>query len=303
MNSVENFRAFLAVVESGSFSNAARRLSLSASVITKRIGAVEEEVGELLFVRSTRRLELTATGREMIPLAREFLSSYERIVNVTAHGTRELSGSLRIKAPISFTVHFIGEVLNEFLLEHPKINIDLQLTNRPVNPLTENLDMVITGLPTSFDGVDELPLCPFRRIVCAAPSYLERMGEPIHPSDLQNHRCLLYSYVEPARVWMFKSAQAGNIDVSVNGQFHSNDIEAMHCAAVSGLGIAILPRYRAQASLQKGELVEILGLYELPDLWIKIQRPSHHNKSLLLARLTDHLVSRVQHIKERHPSL
>lgn len=303
MNSVENFRAFLAVVESGSFSGAARRLGISPSVITKRVGAVEEEVGELLFVRSTRRLELTATGRELISLARDFLSAYERMVNVTAHNARELSGSLRIKAPISFTVHFIGEVLNEFLLEHPKISIDLQLTNRPVNPLTENLDMVITGLPTSFDGVDEVPLCPFRRIVCAAPSYLEQMGEPVHPSDLQNHRCLLYSYVEPNRVWIFKSAQTGNIDVSVNGQFHTNDIETMHCAAVSGLGIAILPRYRAQASLHKGELIEILGLYELPDLWIKIQRPTHHNKSLLLARLTDHLVSRAQQIRQRHPSL
>jgi len=131
--------------------------------------------------------------------------------------------------------------------------------------LTENLDMVITGLPTSFDGVDELPLCPFRRIVCAAPSYLEQMGEPIHPSDLQNHRCLLYSYVSPARVWTFKSTSTGDIDVAVNGPFHTNDIEAMHCGAVSGLGVAILPRYRAQESLANGSLVEILGLYELPD--------------------------------------
>lgn len=303
MNTVENFRAFLAVVESGSFSGAARRLGLSASVITKRVGAVEQEVGQLIFVRSTRKLELTTTGRELISLVREFLGSYERVVNVSGTGQRELTGTLRIKAPTSFTVHFLGDILNEFLLSHPKINIDLQLTNRPVNPLTENLDMVITGLPTSFDGVDELPLCPFRRIVCAAPSYLEKMGEPIHPSDLQNHRCLLYSYVSAARVWTFKSTQTGDIDVSVNGPFHTNDIEAMHCAAVSGLGIAILPRYRAQESLTNGALIEILGLYELPDLWIKVQRPSHHNKSALLASLTDHLVSSVQYIQARHPML
>jgi len=303
MNTVQNFRAFLAVIETGSFSGAARRLGLSASVITKRIGAVEKEVGELVFLRSTRRLELTTAGRELISRVRDFLGAYERVINVSGSGARELTGSLRIKAPTSFTVHFLGEVLNEFLLKHPKINIDLQLTNRPVNPLTENLDMVITGLPTSFDGVDELPLCPFRRIVCAAPSYLEQMGEPIHPSDLQNHRCLLYSYVSPARVWTFKSTSTGDIDVTVNGPFHTNDIEAMHCGAVSGLGVAILPRYRAQESLANGSLVEILGLYELPDLWIKVQRPLHHNKSALLASLTDHLISLVQYIRARHPAL
>ena len=144
-----------------------------------------------------------------------------------------------------------------------------------------------------------------RELVLAelGPLTEQQMGEPIHPSDLQNHRCLLYSYVAAARVWTFKSTSTGDIDVGVNGPFHTNDIEAMHCSAVSGLGVAILPRYRAQESLANGSLVEILGLNELPDLWIKVQRPLHHNKSALLASLTDHLVSRVQYIRARHPAL
>jgi DNA-binding transcriptional LysR family regulator len=303
MNTVENFRAFLAVVEVGSFSAAARRLNISASMITKRVKAVEHEIGQLVFFRSTRKLELTAIGREAVSLAREFLTAYERMVNVTGSGRRELVGSLRVKAPISFTMHFLGEVLDAFLLKHPKVNLDLKLMNRPVNPLTENFDMVITGLPDSFDGVDEVPLYPHRRIVCAAPTYLAQMGEPKHPSDLQNHRCLLTSYIAPGRVWTFKNTNIGDINVGVDGQFHTNDTEAMHAAAVSGLGIAVLPRYRVQDSLAKGKLVEILHAYALPDLWIKILRPAHHNKSVLLSSLTEHLVSNVDFIRTKHPAL
>jgi DNA-binding transcriptional LysR family regulator len=297
--------ASLAVVEHGSFSAAARRLGVSTAVVTKRIGAVEHEVGQLVFVRSTRKLELTATGRDTVALARDFLTAYERVIKVGTGAHGSLAGKLRVKAPISFTAHFLGAVLNEFLYKNPKVTLELQLTNRPVNPLTEHFDMVITGLPNSFDGVDELPLCPFRRIVCAAPSYLASMGEPEHPSDLQNHRCLLYSYVVPGHVWTFKSPDIGELDVSVSvsGPFCTNDIEAMHCAAISGLGVAVQPRYRVHDSLNTGQLIQVLNAYELPDLWIKIQRPAHHNKSLLLASLTEHLIANVQTIRAKHPTL
>jgi len=303
MNTIENFRAFLAVVEAGSFSAAALRLNISASMVTKRVGAVEHEIGQLVFFRSTRKLELTAVGREAVSLARDFLTAFERMVNVAGGEGQELVGSLKVKAPISFTTHFLGEVVNGFSLKYPKVNLDLQLMNRPVNPLTENFDMVITGLPESFDGVDEIPLYPYRRVVCAAPTYLEQMGEPEHPSDLQNHRCLLYSYVAPERVWTFKNTNVGDINVAVNGPFHTNDHEAMHAAAVGGRGIAVLQSYLAQDSLAKGYLVEILHAYALPATWFKVLRPAHHNNSVLLSRLTEHLLSNVDHIRDQHPAL
>ncbi|SMG49741.1 LysR family transcriptional regulator [Paraburkholderia susongensis] len=289
MDSVENVRAFLAVVEVGSFAGAALRLGLAGSVVTKRVSALEKELNMLLFQRTTRSLHLTSSGRETIAAARSFLASYERLMSAPVDDGPALSGRLRIKAPSSFTNHFLGKLLNDFFRAHPKVDIELQLTNRPVDPLLEGFDFVITGLPVAYDGVEEFPLCPFRRLVYAAPSYLERYGEPSHPSELRAHQCLLYSYLSPVRNWTFSERGSGGIDVTVNGAFSTNDIDAMHRATVDGLGIAVLPRYRAKACVQQGQLVQILKGFDLPDFWIKVLRPADHNNPKLFRALLDFL--------------
>ncbi|MBC8749542.1 MULTISPECIES: LysR family transcriptional regulator [Paraburkholderia] len=289
MDSVENVRAFLAVAEIGSFSGAALRLNLAGSVVTKRVGALEKELNTLLFQRTTRSLHLTSSGRETVALARDFLASYERLMSGPVDDGPGLTGRLRIKAPSSFTNHFLGKLLNDFFRAHPKVDIELQLRNRPVDPLLEGFDFVITGLPVAYDGVEEFPLCPFKRLVYASPAYLEKCGEPVHPSELPAHQCLLYSYLSPVRTWTFDEHGSGRIDVAVNSAFSTNDIDAMHRATVDGLGIAVLPRYRAKASVRQGELVQILAGFELPDFWIKVLRPADHNNPKLFRALLDFL--------------
>lgn len=159
--------------------------------------------------------------------------------------------------------HFLGKLLNDFFREHPKVDIELQLANRPVDPLLEGFDFVITGLPVIYDGVEHFQLCPFKRFVYAAPAYLEKYGELTHPTELSTHQCLLYSYLSPVHTWTFHKSGSGSIDVVVNGAFSTNDIDAMHRATVDGFGTAILPRYRAKSSGEQGLLVQILSSYEL----------------------------------------
>ncbi|WP_322069727.1 LysR family transcriptional regulator [Paraburkholderia bannensis] len=291
MDSVENARAFLAVAEVGSFAGAALRLNLAPSAVTKRVSALEKELGLLLFQRTTRSLHLTAGGRETIVRAREFLAAYERMMRGPDEddGSR-LTGRLRIKAPSSFTNHFLGAMFNDFFREHPKVDVELQLTNRPVDPVVEGFDFVISGLPVAYDGVEDFPLFPFKRLVYASPAYLARHGEPAHPSELATHRCLRYSYLNPAGTWSFvEPGSGGVIDVAVNGAFATNDIDAMHRAGVDGLGIAVLPRYRARASVQAGDLVQILTGFALPDFWVKVLRPAGHSNPKVFHALLDHL--------------
>jgi len=289
MDSVENARAFLSVVEVGSFNGAALRLGVAASVVTKRVGALEKELNTLLFRRTTRSIELTANGRETVTRARDFLSSYERLTSPSSADGSELTGRLRIKAPSSFTNHFLGKILNAFFLMHPKVDVALQLANRPVDPVLEGFDFVITGLPISYDGIEEFPLCLFKRMVYASPKYLERKGVPKHPSEFAVHDCLLYSYLSPVYEWTFNAPGAGRVVVRVNGTFSTNDIDAMHRAAIDGMGIAVLPRYRATESVNQGLLVPILSEYALPDYWIKVLRPIHHHNPKLFQALLEFL--------------
>ncbi|MEM5314377.1 LysR family transcriptional regulator [Paraburkholderia sp. JHI869] len=290
MDSVENARVFLAVAEVGSFAGAALRLNLAPSVVTKRVSALEKELGLLLFQRTTRSLHLTASGRDTVVRARDFLAAYERMMCSPDDDGSHLTGRLRIKAPSSFTNHFLGTIFNDFFREHPKVDVELQLTNRPVDPVVEGFDFVISGLPVSYDGVEEFPLCPFKRLVYASPAYLGRHGNPAHPSELASHRCLRYSYLTPSGTWSFVEPESGGlIDVAVNGAFSTNDIDAMHRAAVDGLGIAVLPRYRSRSSVQAGDLVQILAGFALPDFWIKVLRPAGHSNPKVFRALLDHL--------------
>ncbi|WP_087688552.1 LysR family transcriptional regulator [Pandoraea sp. PE-S2R-1] len=299
MDSVENVRAFLAVAEMGSFTAAARRLDVSAPVVTKRVSALEKELHVLLFQRTTRSLTLTASGRDMLGSARDFLAAYERLSERAAVDDRSLGGRLRVKAPASFTNHFLGKLLNEFFLTHPKASLELQLANRAVDPVLENFDFVITGLPVTYDGVEEFPLCPFKRLVYASPGYLALHGTPGHPSDLPGHRCLLYSYQSTVRTWTFTDARAGDIQVSVDGGFATNDIDAMHNACVDGMGVAILPRYRANDSVHAGRLVQLLPGFGLPDYWIKVLRPANHHNPKLFHALLDYLVAGLARLEEQ----
>jgi DNA-binding transcriptional LysR family regulator len=214
-----------------------------------------------------------------------------------------LTGRLRIKAPASFTNHFLGRLLNDFFLEYPKVDFELQLTNRPVDPLLEGFDFVITGLPVTYEGVEQFQLCPFKRFVYAAPSYLEKHTEPAHPNELSTHQCLLYSYLGTVRTWTFHQSGSGSVEVGVNGAFSTNDIDAMHRAAVDGLGIAVLPRYRAKASVEQGQLIQILSGFELPDFWIKVLRPADHNNPKLFRALLDHLSQGLARLTQEDGSL
>ncbi|AIP34161.1 bacterial regulatory helix-turn-helix, lysR family protein [Paraburkholderia xenovorans LB400] len=293
MDAIDQARAFLLVAETGGFSSAARQLRVVPSVVTKRVTQLEAEIGRPLFVRTTRRVELTPTGKAALAHARDMVLAYDRMTGDMTGDVSELSGRLKVKAPSALTYLHLAKVINRFLIRHPKVTLELLLIDRPVNPATEGFDLVITGLPPSYDQIDEIPLFPIQRMLFASPEYLAEMGTPLQPEDLAHHRCLQYSYLSAGMTWTL-NGRHGQVDVHVNSTFQTNDIQVMHQAVTDGLGIGILPGYAAQKALENGRLIAVLENFALPEFWFRAQFAKSHRQRRLLMALIDHIRSELE---------
>jgi DNA-binding transcriptional LysR family regulator len=162
-------------------------------VITKRINRLEDQMQVRLLQRSTRRITLTPEGELRLPRLRAAVSQLDDIFRASAASSAEVEGHLRIKSPTTIAILSLGEVLTRFQLAHPKVRVDLVMLDRSVNPGEEGFDIAIGALPTSYPGVIDEPLCAYPRVLCAAPAYLARHGEPSHPRDLVQHDCLTFA--------------------------------------------------------------------------------------------------------------
>ena len=293
MDTLLNIRAFLAAAHGGSLSAAARQLRLSPSVIAKRVDRLQDEMGVALFIRSTRKLELTEIGKRYVPRYRALLNELDTAIKSAAASPQLFEGHLRIKCPTTLAVLYFGEMISDFQLTHPKVSIDLVLMDRSVNPVEEGFDIAFGALPASYAGVVDEPLCPYPRVLCAAPSYISRHGAPEHPRDLVHHDCL--PFTATGFTWGFESPR-GEIRVEVHSKLSANDAEVLHRAALKGLGIAILERYIVTESLDKGLLIPLLPAYPVPDLWLKALVPQSKIKQATIHSLLEWIKDRVQPI-------
>ena len=176
MDTIDNMRTFLAVVRAGSFSAAARNLDTVPSVISKKINRLEDQIGAPLFIRSTRKLELTETGAQVHPRFMAIVADVtDAFADLRAHGS-PMAGTLRIKCPTTLCVLHFGRIITEFQAAHPEARIDLVLMDRSVNPLEEGFDIAIGAIPTSYPNVEATPLCPYPRSTVASPGYLAQAG-------------------------------------------------------------------------------------------------------------------------------
>lgn len=271
MDGIENLRTFVAVADAGSLASAARKLGLAASVVTKRIDQLEWRVRASLFTRSTRRVVLTEMGLRYLSSARRLMHDYDEVLAEMSQSPNQIEGNLRIKVPTSMTVGYLAETLADFQQQFPLVSLDVALIDRAVNPSAEGFDIAIAGLPTSFPGVIDEPICPLQRFVCAAPSYLEERGVPRHPNELTQHDCLVF--LPTGRTWDFETAR-GIVSVELRPRMSANDAVVLTAGAVEGNGVALLPSYAVGAALRAGTLVRVLNEFTVPTLWMKALIPA-----------------------------
>ena len=290
MDTLANLRAFLAVARSGSFSAAARGMDLAAAVVTKRVDQLERDVRRPLFHRTTRRVDLTEAGEGLLPRVRAAVAEVDDILAELRRPDRALEGHLRVKLPTTLAILHLGPMLAAFQARHRRVSLDLVLTDRPLNPIEEGFDLALVAFPHSFGGVLDEPLCPLRRVVCAAPEFLATHGTPRHPRDLARLDTL--NFLPTGPLWTFGGA-SGPIGVEVAPRLSTNDNQVLLAAAREGNGVALLPSYVATPWLRTGELVRVLADYPLPEIWLKALIPESRALVPRLAALVAFLRERI----------
>jgi len=265
-----NIKAFLLVARSGSFSAAARELGVAPSVVTKRITRLEEEMGAQLFVRSTRALSLTPAGERLLPQYQRLVAELDEIIGATAAAERGIEGHLRVKGPTTLTSMYLGPILCDFHAQNPALTMDIVLLDRTVNPLEEGFDLTVGALPATYPNVLDTPLCPYRLLLCASPSYVDARGKPDHPTELTEHDCI--TSVLMGNTWIFEQPPS-TASVEVRSKLHANDTRVLREAALRGIGIAVLPEFLVVEDLRKNALVELLPETPIQSYWLKASVP------------------------------
>lgn len=270
MNTLLNIKTFLAVARLGSFSAAARELRSVPSVVTQRISQLEREMKTRLINRSTRGLALTAAGERYLPRFVRLLAEHDEIFSDADAGAQTVEGVLRIQTPPAVTSAFLGKMIIEFQLLHPRLDLEIITTERSVNPLEEGFDVALGAWPISYPNVVDVPLCRYELITVCAPSYLQGRTAPQHPTDLLEHQCLTTALLRTT--WGFTHARGSTV-VEVHPRMYSSDSSLVRDAARTGVGIAVLPPYLVKDDLQAGTLVALLQDYPVTPHWMNVQVP------------------------------
>jgi DNA-binding transcriptional LysR family regulator len=258
------------VIETGSFSAAARRSGLATSVLTKRIDQLEHAVKTKLFTRTTRTVRLTEAGRRWKERVRTLVADVDDTMRQASAIEQELEGPIRVKAPTTLTVLYMADILTRFQTLNTKVSMELVLTDRALNPADEGFDVAIAAFGATFSDVVDVPLCPLRRMLCAAPDYLAHRGSPQHPRELIEHDTLCFAPTGP--IWSFDGPQ-GPATIEVRPRMSANDGQVLLGAALAGNGIALLSEYLIAPALKRGELMTLLENYRPPEIWVKALIP------------------------------
>lgn len=273
MDLVDDMALFLKVAASHSLSQAGREHGLSPAAVSLRMSALERHYGVSLLIKTTRSVRLTPEGER-------FLASCQRVAREVAEledslhsGGTTLRGNLRITAPEDLGRQQIAPLISAFLARNPAITLDLVLTDAPISIAAEGFDAAFRygNLPDS--GLIARRLAENRRVVCAAPSYLQRSGRPQKPDDLKSHNCLVQVRGRQRDDrWSFV-VDGEELAVTVSGDRTVNDGDTLRLWAIEGHGLVMKPQIDVVSDLAEGRLVSLLDKYLPPETGLQILFP------------------------------
>ncbi|TPM06469.1 LysR family transcriptional regulator [Mesorhizobium sp. B2-3-11] len=285
MLKLESAAAFVAVAESGSITEAARRMALSKSVVSERLSELERSLGTKLLDRTTRKLSITEAGRGFYERAKRIMQEVADASAEIAERRGELAGPLRIAAPTSFGVLHLGPALYGFLAKHPGIELTLDLDDRFVSIVANGYDAILRHGPVVDDGpVIVKKLASSRRSLVASPDYLERFGRPGTIEDLKRHKGIIYS-IRGAADWQFKISRR-LVTIRPETALRVNNGILMRDAALAGLGLALLPAYFTRTEIADKRLTVVDVGAEPEGATIYIAWPEDRRGSAKLRALT-----------------
>ncbi|MGY8709750.1 LysR family transcriptional regulator [Bradyrhizobium sp. 18BD] len=256
-NRIGEMQVFLRVVEAGSYSEAARRLLMTPSTVSKLIGRIEVRLGVRLFERSTRRLCLTSEGRTYYEKSLALLDELDGIERGISRGAATAGGTIRVNATVSFGILGLEPLFPAFWEPHPDIVIDLSLSDEIVDLYLDRTDVAFRVGPLQDSALVARRIGVVKRRIVASPDYIDRLGEPKRVEDLSGHNCLGFNFRRSAPVWPLK--ESGRIvDRAVNGSLLANNAQTLRRMAIAGIGLARLADYHIRDDMAAGHLVEVL---------------------------------------------
>lgn len=279
------------VVEKGSFAAAARDWGQTPSAVSRRVARLEEAMGVRLLERTTRKLHLTQAGEQALAHGQAMLAAAQTALDGAQEVQQAPQGLVRLCAPRAVCHLLIHPLMPDFLAKYPQIQVQLVVTDQPLDPLDGAVDLVIRLTDQPPAGMAARPLRPVRQVLCASPTYLTRAGTPTHPSDLAAHNCLYLGEHPLDHRWRLRH-QDERVTVAVQGRYVVNHTQIRLDSALQHLGIAALPDFVLQAALDRGDLVEVLPDWQLDaayagQAWLLY--PSQRHLLPRLRVLIDHL--------------
>lgn len=284
---------FVRVVESGSFTAAARGAQLPKSSVSRSVARLERELGVRLLQRTTRKLALTEAGQAFFERVRGAVLGFEAAESAVRELGGEPRGTVRLTAPPDIYAFGVPEAIAEFVRRHPAIQVELALTARRVDLVAEGFDLAIRAgrLEDSSLVVRRIGLAPLA--LFAAPSYLKRRGQPRSVAALAQHDCVLFRAQHGRASWRL-SGPDGAHGVEVTGPVHVDEMSFALRACVAGAGIALVPLVLARAAVEGGELRHVLPAYSFEDSPLYIVLPSASFVPRRVALLRDALIKRLE---------
>ncbi|MEH6650594.1 MAG: LysR family transcriptional regulator [Motiliproteus sp.] len=257
---------FVAVVEQGGFSAAARTLGISKSAVSKRINQLEQHLGVRLLHRTTRKLSLTEAGERYFEHAAQALIAAGQAEDAVTQLQGDPQGKLRISSPMSFGRLHVAPLIPKLLQRYPKLQVELVMDDKKTDLVAAGFDVAIRSGRLPDSTLIARKLAPLRQVLCASPEYIDRCGLTTTPAQLTEHNCVLFSYSSDANKWtLCADDESESETVLVAGNYRVNNSEALLEALRAGTGIGRLPTFVAGPDLKSGRLVKLFPSYQIPD--------------------------------------
>ena len=294
MDQFRQMEAFVAVVQAGSFVQAAQRLDTSKAVVSRLIMELETALGTRLMQRTTRRLSLTDAGNDYFGRCRQILDDLADANAAASKGSVQVSGRLKINAPLTFGNLHLAPLWGEFLKLYPQVELDISLTDRLVDLVEEGYDLAVRISSQADSSLVSRTLAHDQMVVCASPHYLRQAPPITSLQDLARHSVMAYSWWSGGDVWQLEDALGGHHQVTTHPRLHANSGDTCRAAALADQGVIFQPAFLVGDDIRQGRLMRILPDLHGPRIAIHVVYPSRKHLPGKVRAMADFLAAAFQ---------